>query len=186
MVGGFSGLWTALLAKERDPGLDVVVLEGRGRLGGVRRNGGFCAASLTHGSARRAAVPRRDRSLERLGAANLDAIEQTLLRYGIDCGSRAHRGADCRHRSWQVAELLAGADEPGASWLDQDAVRAELHSPTFLGGLERDRCALVDPARLAWGWPTPAGRWGTIYEGSGSAGYGRWGRRCDCPLWTER
>ena len=34
---GYSGLWTALLAKERDPGRDVVVLEARhGRLGGVR------------------------------------------------------------------------------------------------------------------------------------------------------
>ena len=26
---GYTGLWTALLAKERDPGLDVVVLEAR-------------------------------------------------------------------------------------------------------------------------------------------------------------
>ena len=28
MGAGFSGLWAALLAKERDPGLDVVVLDG--------------------------------------------------------------------------------------------------------------------------------------------------------------
>ena len=35
--GGFTGLWTALLAKERDPGADVVLLEGRThRLGRVR------------------------------------------------------------------------------------------------------------------------------------------------------
>ncbi|HZP53185.1 FAD-dependent oxidoreductase, partial [Actinocrinis sp.] len=48
--GGYSGLWTALLAKERDPGRDVVVLEGA-RIGWAAsgRNGGFCAASLTHG-----------------------------------------------------------------------------------------------------------------------------------------
>ena len=31
-------------------------------------------------------------------------------------------------------------------------MRAEVASPTYLGGLsERDRTAIVDPARLAWG-----------------------------------
>src|SRR5215472_16113027 len=48
--GGFSGLWTALLAKERDPERNVVLVEGR-RIAwaGTGRNGGFCSASLTHG-----------------------------------------------------------------------------------------------------------------------------------------
>lgn len=44
--GGYSGLWTALIAKERDPGRDVVLVEGR-EVGWAAsgRNGGFCAAS---------------------------------------------------------------------------------------------------------------------------------------------
>ena len=48
--GGYSGLWTALLAKEDDPGREVVVLEAE-EVGWAAsgRNGGFCAASLTHG-----------------------------------------------------------------------------------------------------------------------------------------
>ena len=48
--GGYSGLWTALMAKERDPSLDVVLIEAD-RIGGAAsgRNGGFCAASITHG-----------------------------------------------------------------------------------------------------------------------------------------
>ena len=48
--GGYCGLWTALLAKERNPGLDVVVLEAR-EVGWAAsgRNGGFVEASLTHG-----------------------------------------------------------------------------------------------------------------------------------------
>src|SRR5690242_6409175 len=48
--GGYSGLWTALIAKERDPSLDVVLVEGK-EVGWAAsgRNGGFCAASLTHG-----------------------------------------------------------------------------------------------------------------------------------------
>ncbi len=48
--GGYLGLWTALLAKERDPERDVLLLEaatcGHAASG---RNGGFCEASLTHG-----------------------------------------------------------------------------------------------------------------------------------------
>jgi len=42
--GGYSGLWTAILAKERDPGRDVVLLEAdRVGLAASGRNGGFCA-----------------------------------------------------------------------------------------------------------------------------------------------
>src|SRR4051794_8213386 len=49
--GGYSGLWTALLAKERDPNRDVVLIESD-RIGWAAsgRNGGFCAASITHGA----------------------------------------------------------------------------------------------------------------------------------------
>ena len=71
--GGFTGLWTALLARERDPARDVVLLEGRtAGWAASGRNGGFCSASLTHGLANGldrfgAEMPL----LERLGAENL-------------------------------------------------------------------------------------------------------------------
>lgn len=84
--GGYSGLWTALLAKERDPGREVLLVEG-GRVGWAAsgRNGGFCAASLTHGEANgRARWPQEYAALHRLGRENLDEIEQTVARYGID------------------------------------------------------------------------------------------------------
>ena len=46
---GFTGLWTALQAKQADPNSDVVLLEaGETAIGASGRNGGFCAASLTH------------------------------------------------------------------------------------------------------------------------------------------
>jgi hypothetical protein len=46
---GFSGLWTALLAKQTDPKREVVLLEmGETAIGASGRNGGFVAASLTH------------------------------------------------------------------------------------------------------------------------------------------
>src|SRR5262245_29146656 len=47
---GFSGLWTALIATERDPAREVVILEAvSSGWAASGRNGGFCAASLTHG-----------------------------------------------------------------------------------------------------------------------------------------
>src|SRR4051794_2914613 len=48
--GGYLGLWTALLARQRDPGRRVVLLEAH-EVGWAAsgRNGGFCAASITHG-----------------------------------------------------------------------------------------------------------------------------------------
>src|SRR5262249_1326070 len=83
--GGFSGLWTALLAKERDPARTVCLLEGRKiAWGGTGRNGGFCAASLTHGLSNGLdRFPAEIETLERLGRQNLDQIEQTIGRYGI-------------------------------------------------------------------------------------------------------
>ena len=47
---GFTGLWTALLAKEANPSRDIVLIEaGEVASGATGRNGGFVAASLTHG-----------------------------------------------------------------------------------------------------------------------------------------
>lgn len=48
--GGFCGLWTAVVAKERNPQRRVVLLEGA-RIGWAAsgRNGGFAESSLTHG-----------------------------------------------------------------------------------------------------------------------------------------
>ena len=48
--GGYTGLWTALRAKERDPDRRVVLVEGK-RIGWAAsgRNGGFVEATLTHG-----------------------------------------------------------------------------------------------------------------------------------------
>ena len=84
---GYSGLWTALLAKERDPGRDVVVIEaGTAGWAASGRNGGFCSASLTHGFDNGLSrFPDEMDTLERLGRANLDGIEQTVRRYGIEC-----------------------------------------------------------------------------------------------------
>ncbi|MBS2962853.1 FAD-dependent oxidoreductase [Actinocrinis puniceicyclus] len=157
--GGYSGLWTALLAKERDPGRDVVLLEGA-RIGWAAsgRNGGFCAASLTHGLPNGVErFPNELRTLNRLGAQNLDAIEATVRDYRIACDWERTGELNVATAAWQAEELRAFADlaaehgEP-VEFLDAASVRAQVNSPTFLAGTwDRDGCALVHPAKLAWG-----------------------------------
>ena len=157
--GGFSGLWTALIAKERDPSRDVVLLEAR-TVGWAAsgRNGGFCAASLTHGLGNGLSrFPDEIATLERLGRSNLDEIEASLERYGIDCAFERTGELSVALAPWQLDELRehqASARGLGheLDLLDAEAVRAELDSPLYLGGVwDRDGCAVLDPARLAWG-----------------------------------
>ena len=157
--GGFSGLWTALLAKERDPRRNVVLVEGR-RIAwaGTGRNGGFCSASLTHGLANGLErFPAELPVLDRLGRENLDQIEAAVARYEIDCDFARTGELTVATEEWQLAGLAenaAIARDLGAQvrLLDGPAVRSELHSPNYLGGLwDVTGCATVDPARLAWG-----------------------------------
>ena len=86
-------MWTALLAKEADPSLDVLVLEGdRIAEGASGRNGGFMAASITHGfSNGLSRWPDEMVELTRQGQANLDAIEATIARHGDGRRPRADR-----------------------------------------------------------------------------------------------
>lgn len=156
---GYTGLWTALLAKETDPTRDVVLLEARSAgWAASGRNGGFCAASLTHGIANGAdRFPDELGTLDRLGRENLDAIETAVQRYAIDCGFQRNGELAVAVEPHQVEWLQADVDAAvalghDAVFLDQDAVRAELHSPTFVAGAwDRSGGGLVDPARLAWG-----------------------------------
>ena len=146
--GGYCGLWTAVLAKRRNPGARVVLLEAQ-TVGWAAsgRNGGFCEASLTHGEENgRTRWPDEYDELERLGLANLDALEADVRELGIECEFERTGVLSVAVEEHQVAWL--SPDHPGH--LDRDAVRAEIDSPVFLAGeWEREGCALVHPARLA-------------------------------------
>ena len=162
--GGFTGLWTAILAKQRDPGRDVVLVEGE-QIGWAAsgRNGGFCSASLTHGYENGASrFPAEIDVLEQLGTENLDAIEATVGEFGIDCDFRRAAALSVATRRHQVEWLR----NDSAEFLDRDQVRALVNSPTYLAGaLGRNGLALVDPARLAWGLARAAESLGvTIHE----------------------
>jgi glycine/D-amino acid oxidase-like deaminating enzyme len=159
--GGFSGLWTALMAKERDPSRDVVLLESNtAGWAASGRNGGFCSSSLTHGYANGLSrFPHEIDRLEELGRENLDQMQATLSRYHIDCAWERTGDLSVATETWQAEELrqafddaASGADDIGLAWLDTGAVRAEVHSSTYQAGIwDRHGCAMVNPAQLAWG-----------------------------------
>jgi len=157
--GGFSGLWTALLARERDPSADVVLIEaGTAGWAASGRNGGFCSASLTHGIGNGLArFPGEMPLLEKLGAQNLAEIGHTVAARGIECDFSLAGELTVATRPWQLADVDAEAEAArrlghDVTGLDAAGVRRELDSPAFLGGAwYRDTCAMVDPARLARG-----------------------------------
>jgi glycine/D-amino acid oxidase-like deaminating enzyme len=173
---GFTGLWAAIEAKERDPGRDVVVLEG-GRVGWAAsgRNGGFVSYSITHtlenGISR---FPDEIDELERQGMETYRGLEDAIERYGIEA-------------EWEPAAMVLLARRPHeVAWfpdavrsherfgypveiLDHAAAQAVLRSPVHIGGLRigGDGHALVNPAKLAWGLRDAALSLGVrIHEGS--------------------
>ena len=133
------------MAKERDPGRRVVLLEGN-RIGWAAsgRNGGFCDASLTHGEANGDKhLPDESARLHELGLENLQEISDTVTRYGIDCGFERTGTLNVATEDHQVAWLQAEKGKnPDVVFLDETAIRAEVGSPVY-------RAVSYTPASLA-------------------------------------
>jgi glycine/D-amino acid oxidase-like deaminating enzyme len=137
----------------------VVVLEGeRIAFGASGRNGGFCDSSLTHGLANGLSrFPEELEGLEELGRENLAGIVAAIDELGIDARYEPVGVLDVATREHEVADLQGHVEElrrfgHDVEWLDRDAVRAEIDSPTYLGGVwQKSGVAILDPARLAWG-----------------------------------
>ncbi len=177
--GGFTGLWAAVQAAEERPGRRIVLLEaGRIADGASGRNGGFCAASLTHGLGNgHERFADELPILLRMGFETLDAIEAAVARHGIACDFERTGELDVAVADWQV-EALAEEHELarglGLDWrlLDRDQVQAEVASPTYLAAIDDPNgVALVDPARLAWGLAATAERLGVrVFEHTPATG----------------
>ena len=177
---GFTGLWSALLARAAQPSDSTSWCSRRGAppTAASGRNGGFCDASLTHGFANGLSrfADELD-TLERLGVENLDAIESTVRDHGIDCNFERTGMLDVATAPWQYAELVEVAEPMRAHGyrvdvLDREAMRAEVVSPTYEGGLWiHDRTAIVNPAtaRVGVAPRVPRGRRATPREHRGAA-----------------
>jgi glycine/D-amino acid oxidase-like deaminating enzyme len=151
--GGYTGLWTALALKEREPALDVVLFEaefcGHGPSG---RNGGFLESYWP------ALVPLADRlgddgalAVTRASEGAVDAVrelgEDVWLREGGMLKVSASPVQDAAvERAVATAERL-GAPEEAVS-LSREEVAERIRSPRFRKGVFFRKAATVQPARL--------------------------------------
>ena len=179
---GYTGLWTALLAKEKNPERNVIIIEqletGAGASG---RNGGFCSYSLTHGFMNGYSRFKDEMAIiERLGRENLEAIEATIKKYGIDCQFELTGEISVANEEWQMKDLIEIANlrnsfGDSVQILSKEEMQARVHSPISVGGLwDPDGTALIDPARLVWGLEQACIKSGVVIYENTSA------------LWLER
>ncbi len=167
--GGFAGLWTAVVAKERQPDRRVVLVEGN-RVGWAAsgRNGGFCEASLTHGD-ENGELHFADEMpvLTRLADENFNEIRRAITRYSIDAEWEETGVLTVATEPHQIPWLRdAAAGSSTATFLEGDELRARGNSPLYRAGMfESAGSAYVHPAKLAWGLASAAESLGVeIYE----------------------
>jgi glycine/D-amino acid oxidase-like deaminating enzyme len=150
---GYTGLWTALHAAQRNPGQRVVLVDAH-RIGWAAsgRNGGFVDASLTHGLANgKARWPSEIDTLEAMGIENLDGMQTDIETLGLDCEWQRTGMLSVATEPHQVDWLYEAAGDGEGKFVPQDEVRAEVASPTYLAGLfSPDTTAIVHPAKLAF------------------------------------
>jgi len=155
--GGYTGLWTALTLKERDPSLHVVLIEaetcGAGPSG---RNGGFLHGYWA-GIADLLPLlgPEGALQLARAGERIVPAVRAFCESRGEDVWLResgmlmvsTSPGQDAA-----VERAVAAATEVGAAEqaipLDPNEVAGRIRSPVFRSGVYFEDGATVQPARL--------------------------------------
>ncbi len=156
--GGYTGLWTALALRERDPSLSVVLLEAREiGTGPSGRNGGFLHGYWSSLAMLRAvlgdgAALQLAHASSRVVPAVRDLLEQrsedVWLREGGLLKVAATEAEDAAvERSLRAARELGVEEEAVA--LGREELRRRLDSPRFRRGVFFRDGAIVQPARLA-------------------------------------
>ncbi len=158
--GGYTGMWTAFFLKERDPGIDVVLLEqdicGGGPSG---RNGGFVNSWWGYvEDVVDLFGEERGLALCRAGEGAVRDVGAWCERHGVhawftqegDLGVATSPAQEGRWASAIEAARRLGVGDRLVS-LSAEEVRARCASPVFGGGMLTVDAATVQPARLARG-----------------------------------
>ena len=126
--------------------------------GASGRNGGFALGSLTHGIENGLArFADEIDELERLGRENFAGFLADLERLGIDCDVELTGDLSVALEPHELAWIPESAElyeRFGHEYevFDQAAIRAEVSSPTYLGGFwAKTDAAVLDPGKLCAG-----------------------------------
>lgn len=173
---GLTGLWTALTLKELEPALAVAVVEqGLAAYGASGRNAGMLSETVdhSHGLAIQHFGEPEARRLARIGEANIAELTGFVADRGIRCDyeptgrlmvALTPAQVEESRRTVETARRLGLAS---FGLLERDAVRAEVHSPLYLGGVRVSGGGILDPVKLVDGLKTEAERQGVrVYEHS--------------------
>lgn len=171
---GFTGLSTAIHLKEKDPSLNVVVVEsGVTGYGASGRNAGFSMrlfgvtmelTTLRYGK-------KRTKEADSYMVDAVNHLEEMIKKYEIDCDyvrdgmiTVATNSSQAKHleKEMKIAEELGIKD---LKLLDQKETQSLVNSPTYMAARYDETCALLHPAKLAKGLAKVAEDLGVIiYE----------------------
>lgn len=157
--GGYCGLWTALHLKEREPSLDVAIVEADVCGGGASgRNGGFALSWWSKlGTLAKLCGEDDGMWIAEQAEQSVRTIGEVAAREGFDC--------DFVHAGWLwVASAAAQVDTWSSTVeectsrgreifrpLSREEAQARGGSPHYLGGVFDPTAARVQPAQLARG-----------------------------------
>ena len=157
--GGYTGMWTAWFLKEREPGLDIVLLE-RDVCGGgpSGRNGGFVnglydeadVLIARHGAEGRRTVEMAARSIDEIGLWCEQTGVDAWYEPSGDLGVSTNPTHDAAVRDTVEEAARLGFGEIYRP-LSLDDLRERFDSPVVRAGFRVTHAATVQPARLARG-----------------------------------
>jgi glycine/D-amino acid oxidase-like deaminating enzyme len=151
--GGFTGLWTALAVKERDPSAHVVLLEAeRCGAGPSGRNGGFLHGYWAGiGRARSVLGEQGALAVARAGEGIIPAVRALGANVWLhESGMLSVSTTPAQDRALDDsvdAAAAVGAPEQAVP-LGPDELAQRIQSPVFRRGVFFPECATVQPARL--------------------------------------
>lgn len=171
---GYTGLSTAIHLKEKNPSLDVTILEaGVVGIGASGRNGGFSMRlfGITMDITRFRHGKQKTKEADMYMVDAVDYLETLIKRYEIDCDyvrdgmmTVATNAQQLNHLEKEM-ELIDDIGLKGFKWIDQKDTRELVNSPTYLAARYDEHCALLHPAKLVRGLAKVAERLGVkIYE----------------------
>ncbi len=174
---GFTGLWTAYLLLQRNPGIRLAILDANAvAYGASGRNGGF-SMTLVHRSLSDLVKRFGDERAREVYLAAHRAVEnvsETVKRESIQCDLQSNGLVIVSNAPAQDALIQEEVEtaarlgfEKDFVFLDRETARDQVHSERIRCGVREEACALLNPARLAWGLAECVrALGGTIFEGT--------------------